>query len=65
MTGTVKWYDEVKGYGFVLTDDGKDIFVHRSGIKDPSRGLETEQTVEFEIKEGQKGPVAVDVAIID
>lgn len=65
MKGTVKWYDETKGFGFILSEDEKDLFVHRSGLKNPSQGLEEDQTVEFEIGEGKKGPMAVDVVVID
>jgi CspA family cold shock protein len=39
MEGKVKWYDAVKGYGFIHTDDDKDVFVHRSGIKDAHLGF--------------------------
>lgn len=61
MQGTVKWYNEIKGYGFIQTSDNKDIFVHRSGLENSYLGLETGQIVEFDIKEGDKGPVAVNV----
>ena len=64
MQGKVKWYDAVKGYGFIHTDDNKDIFVHRTGIKDAQFGLETDQAVQFEIKESDRGPVAFNVEII-
>jgi len=63
MTGSVKWYDKTKGYGFILTDENKDIFVHRSGVPNGTL-LEPGQKVEFEIKDGQKGPVAVNVKTI-
>jgi len=61
MKGTVKWYDRVKGYGFLQTEEGKDIFVHRSGLEVPQSELETGQTVEFEIEQREKGPVATKV----
>ena len=61
MTGTVKWYDSVKGYGFIQAEDNTDYFVHRTGVKDDVFSLEAGQTVEFNIKESDKGPVAVDV----
>ena len=64
MQGKVKWYDAVKGFGFIHTDEDKDIFVHRSGIKDAQFGLETDQTVEFEVKESDRGPVAFNVEVI-
>lgn len=64
MQGTVKWYDAVKGFGFIQTDDNKDVFVHRSGIKDAHLGLETGQKVEFETKESDRGSVAFNVESI-
>lgn len=59
-TGKVKWYDEVKGFGFIAANDGGDVFVHRSGLSN-SRGLQPEQEVEFETKQGEKGLFAVNV----
>lgn len=64
MQGTVKWYDAVKGFGFIQTSDDQDVFVHRSGIKDAQQGLETGQKVEFEIKESDRGSVAFNVVSI-
>ncbi|WP_340112356.1 cold shock domain-containing protein [Maribellus sp. FJH33] len=61
MEGTVKWYDSVKGYGFIQGDDNKDYFVHRTGVKDDVFSLEAGQSVVFEVKDGEKGPVAFDV----
>ena len=49
MKGTVKWYDAVKGFGFIQSEDNKDLFVHRSGVKDNVFSLEAGQSVEFEI----------------
>jgi len=59
--GKVKWYNKVKGYGFIETESGTDIFVHRTGLVNPEDVLDTGQDVEFEIRDGDKGPVAFDV----
>lgn len=64
MQGIVKWYDAVKGFGFIKNEDDQDIFVHRTGIKDAQFGLETDQNVQFDLKESDRGPVAVNVEII-
>ncbi|MBI9068013.1 MAG: cold-shock protein [Salinivirgaceae bacterium] len=61
--GTVKWYNETKGFGFIVNEDNKDIFVHRSGLKGIQR-LDPDQKVQFEIGEGQKGPMAINVETI-
>ncbi|WP_115685425.1 cold-shock protein [Corynebacterium senegalense] len=62
-TGTVKWFNAEKGFGFIAPDDGSaDVFVHYSEIKGSGfRTLEENQQVEFEIGEGTKGPQAQDV----
>ncbi len=59
--GKVKWYNEVKGFGFIESETGEDIFVHRSGLVDQFSGLDTDQEVEFETKQGEKGTVAYNV----
>jgi len=60
--GTVKWFNDAKGYGFITTDDGKDVFVHFSAIQgDGFKSLAEGQAVSFEITEGTKGPQAANV----
>lgn len=63
--GRIKWYNETKGFGFIETDQGRDIFVHRSGLSNPMIVLEEGQSVEFEVRDGQKGPMAVEVTLVD
>ena len=61
-TGTVKWFNEVKGFGFLTTEDGTDIFVHYSSIvSDGFKTLAEGETVEFEITDTPKGPQAMNV----
>ena len=59
--GKVKWYNEVKGFGFIESETGEDIFVHRTGLLNSFNGLEPEQPVVFEVKQGEKGPIAINV----
>lgn len=60
--GTVKWFSNQKGYGFITQDDGKDIFVHYSAIVgDGFKTLEEGQKVEFEMTKGPKGEQATNV----
>ena len=62
LTGKVKWFNENKGYGFILQDDGRDIFVHYSEIKaEGYRTLNEGEEVEFEVLESPKGPQAKEV----
>lgn len=59
VTGTVKWFNESKGYGFIAQEGGPDVFAHFSGIqKDGFRTLKEGQKVEFVVTQGQKGPQA-------
>jgi len=61
----VKWFDSSKGYGFITTDGGRDIFVHYSAIKnDGFKTLQDGQKVEFSVIENDKGPQAQDVKTI-
>ncbi|SJZ94572.1 cold-shock protein [Selenihalanaerobacter shriftii] len=62
LTGTVKWFDAKKGYGFIESEEGDDIFVHFSAIEEEGfKALEDGQEVEFGIVEGEKGPQAENV----
>lgn len=64
VKGTVKWYNEEKGYGFITRPEGgKDIFVHRSAVRD-NKILWDGDMVEFSIEDGPKGLSAVDVEIV-
>ncbi len=60
--GKVKWFSNQKGYGFITTESGKDVFVHYSAVKgDGYKSLEEGQEVEFEVTQGPKGEQATDV----
>lgn len=62
MLGTVKWFNAQKGFGFITTQEGNDVFVHYSGIKENGfKSLEEGQEVEFDVTEGQKGEQAINV----
>lgn len=62
MKGTVKWFNATKGFGFITTEDGDDVFVHFSAIEgDGFKSIDEGQEVEFEVTEGEKGPQAVNV----
>ena len=65
MTGKVKWFNSEKGYGFITTDEGSDIFAHYSQIqKDGFKSLEEGERVEFEVVDGDKGPQAANIQSI-
>ncbi len=66
QTGTVKWFNATKGYGFITPDGGSDVFVHYSGIRGEGyRSLEEGQRVEFEVVDTPKGPQAQEVVVLD
>jgi len=63
--GTVKWFSDQKGYGFIEQEDGQDLFVHHTGINASGfKSLNEGQRVRFEIETGEKGPKAKDVEIL-
>jgi CspA family cold shock protein len=63
--GTVKWFDNHKGYGFIEQEDGPDVFVHHSGINATGfKSLNDGDSVTFNVEQGQKGPAAVNVTKI-
>jgi CspA family cold shock protein len=65
VSGTVKWFNGAKGYGFLEQENGGDVFVHYSGIRGEGfRNLEEGQKVEFTVDQDQKGPRATDVVVI-
>ena len=64
--GTVKWFDDAKGYGFISREQGEDVFVHFRSIRGEGyRSLAEGQMVEFAVTQGQKGLQADDVAVVE
>ena len=67
ITGTVKWFNGSKGFGFIEREDGPDVFVHYSAIQgegDGFRNLQEGQQVEFTVEQGEKGPNATNVVAL-
>ena len=65
MTGKVKWFNPAKGYGFIIGDDGKEVFVHFTAINQEGyRSLDNDQRVSYDVNEGSKGPQAVNVTTL-
>ncbi|MCP5047271.1 MAG: cold-shock protein [bacterium] len=64
--GKVKWFDTKKGFGFIQSEEGSDVFVHYTSIQTPGfKNLEEGQEVTFDITEGKKGPQAANVQVVE
>jgi len=63
MNGTVKFFNRSKSFGFITAEDGKDYFVHVSGLNDGMTELEDNQNVTFDVEDGERGPKAVNVSV--
>ena len=64
ITGTVKWFNDSKGFGFIEQENGDDVFVHHSAINSSGfKSLQEGDRVTFEIEQGQKGPAAANVTV--
>lgn len=63
FTGTVKWFDNERGYGFISTNEGNDVFVHHSNVKEDgtNKDLHEGESVSFDIIQADKGPSAINV----
>ena len=63
--GTVKWFNNQKGFGFITDENGHDVFVHFTGLNmEGFKTLEENQTVEFDVTNGEKGPQATNVTVV-
>jgi cold shock protein len=64
VTGTVKWFNGTKGFGFIARDGGPDVFLHVSAIQGDFKNLDEGQKVEFNVEAGPKGPQASNVVVV-